>query len=45
VHSLDIQSNHVCGLCHVPSRAGKTKRVAQEARAAQEAGAGELCVI
>src|SRR5690606_31195341 len=25
-HSLDIQSNHVCGLCHVPSRAGKTKQ-------------------
>ncbi len=45
VHSLDIQSNHVCGLCHVPSRAGKTKRVAQEVREAQEAGAGELCAV
>lgn len=32
-HSLDIQSNHVCGLCHVPSRAGKTKQAAIEAKA------------
>lgn len=31
VNSLDIKSNHVCGLCHVPSRAGKTKK-----RAAKE---------
>ncbi|MCW5598822.1 flagellar transcriptional regulator FlhC [Nitrosomonas sp.] len=26
VHSLEIHSHHICGLCHVPSRAGKTKK-------------------
>jgi flagellar transcriptional activator FlhC len=36
VHSLDIQSNHVCGLCHVPSRAGKTKQAALEAKAREQ---------
>lgn len=40
VHSLDIQSNHVCGLCHVPSRAGKTKQVAQAARTKQQCAVG-----
>jgi flagellar transcriptional activator FlhC len=29
VHSLDIHSNHVCGLCNIPSRAGKTKKAAE----------------
>ena len=28
VHSLEIHSNHVCGLCNIPSRAGKTKKAA-----------------
>lgn len=27
-HSLEIHSNHVCGLCNIPSRAGKTKKAA-----------------
>lgn len=27
VHSLEIHAHHVCGLCHVPSRAGKTKKI------------------
>jgi len=27
VHSLEIHSNHVCGLCNIPSRAGKTKKL------------------
>ncbi len=31
VHSLEIHSNHVCGLCNIPSRAGKTKKVAAAA--------------
>ncbi len=26
VHSLEIHSNHVCGLCNIPSRAGRTKK-------------------
>lgn len=26
VHTLEIHSNHVCGLCNIPSRAGKTKK-------------------
>ena len=34
VHSLEIHSNHVCGLCNIPSRAGKTKKSKQSAIAA-----------
>jgi flagellar transcriptional activator FlhC len=26
VHQLDLNDNYVCGLCHMPSRAGKTKK-------------------
>lgn len=26
VHSLEIHSNHICGLCNMPSRAGKTAK-------------------
>jgi flagellar transcriptional activator FlhC len=26
VHQLDLNANYTCGLCHMPSRAGKTKR-------------------
>jgi len=26
VHQLDLHTNYVCGLCHMPSRAGKTKK-------------------
>lgn len=29
VHALELHSNHVCGLCNIPSRAGKTKKYAQ----------------
>ncbi len=30
VHALELHSNHVCGLCNIPSRAGKTKKYAQQ---------------
>ena len=33
VHSLDLYNNFVCGLCRVPSRAGKTNKAADQARA------------
>ena len=33
VNSLDLLDNYVCGLCHVPSRAGKTKKAKEEALA------------
>jgi len=33
VHSLELYHNYVCGLCRVPSRAGKTKKAAEQARA------------
>lgn len=33
VHSLELYDNYVCGLCRVPSRAGKTKKAAELARA------------
>ncbi len=26
VHALDLNKGYVCGLCHMPSRAGKTKK-------------------
>ena len=26
VHRLDLHNNYTCGLCHLPSRAGKTKK-------------------
>jgi flagellar transcriptional activator FlhC len=29
-HALDLTGDYVCGLCHVPARAGKTRRAAQE---------------
>jgi flagellar transcriptional activator FlhC len=34
VHSLELYDNFVCGLCRVPSRAGKTKKASEAARAA-----------
>ena len=33
VHSLEIHTNHVCGLCNIPSRAGKTKKAAKTVEA------------
>jgi flagellar transcriptional activator FlhC len=34
VHRLDLHDRYTCGLCHMPSRAGKTKRAKEEAVAA-----------
>lgn len=31
VHRLDLHNNYTCGLCHMPSRAGKTKRAREDA--------------
>jgi flagellar transcriptional activator FlhC len=28
VHAMDLHRDYVCGLCHVPSRAGKTRQAA-----------------
>ncbi len=33
-NSLDLHDDFVCGLCHMPSRAGKTKKVREAALAA-----------
>jgi len=33
-HAYDPTRGYVCGLCHMPARAGKTRRAAAEARAA-----------
>lgn len=30
VHSLDLHGHYLCGLCHMPSRAGKTKLAKQK---------------
>ncbi len=34
VHAMDLHDRFVCGLCHVPSRAGKTRQMAIKAGAA-----------
>jgi len=34
VHTFELTDDYVCGLCNVPSRAGKTKRRLQEQLAA-----------
>lgn len=31
VHKLDLHDHYTCGLCHMPSRAGKTKRAKADA--------------
>lgn len=31
VHRLDLHHDYICGLCHMPSRAGKTKKVKGDA--------------
>ncbi|RJG05910.1 flagellar transcriptional regulator FlhC [Noviherbaspirillum cavernae] len=31
VHKLDLHNHYTCGLCHMPSRAGKTKKAKEEA--------------
>jgi flagellar transcriptional activator FlhC len=31
VHKLDLHHDYTCGLCHMPSRAGKTKKAKEEA--------------
>ncbi|MDB5760073.1 MAG: flhC [Burkholderia sp.] len=33
-HSFDLNHNYACGLCHMPSRAGKTKKAREEALSA-----------
>ena len=33
-HTYDLHDQFVCGLCNLPSRAGKTKKAAEERRAA-----------
>jgi flagellar transcriptional activator FlhC len=33
VHSYELTEDYVCGLCNIPSRAGKTKKRAEQERA------------
>lgn len=37
VHKLDLHNDYTCGLCHMPSRAGKTKKAKEEAASATAA--------
>jgi flagellar transcriptional activator FlhC len=39
VHAMDLNKDYECGLCNVPSRAGKTKKKAAEAPAKDKAAA------
>ncbi len=34
VHQLDLNADYTCGLCHMPSRAGKTRKAKEAAQAA-----------
>lgn len=34
VHRLDLHNHYTCGLCHMPSRAGKTKKAKDDAATA-----------
>jgi flagellar transcriptional activator FlhC len=34
VNALDLNDNYQCGLCHMPSRAGKTRKAKEAALAA-----------
>ena len=36
VHSMDLHPDFVCGLCNVPSRAGKTRKAAEDLAALAE---------
>lgn len=38
VNRLDLRKNYICGLCHMPSRAGKTRKAREEAGNAIAAG-------
>ena len=33
-HSFDLHDDYLCGLCHMPSRAGKTKKLREDAASA-----------
>lgn len=33
VHQLDLHNDYICGLCHLPSRAGKTRKAREAAEA------------
>ena len=33
MHAMDLHKNYICGMCHVPSRAGKTRKAAAESLA------------
>ncbi|HVK93395.1 MAG TPA: flagellar transcriptional regulator FlhC [Noviherbaspirillum sp.] len=37
VHNLDLHNDYVCGLCHMPSRAGKTKKAKESLALAVQA--------
>ena len=46
LHAMDLQKGYVCGLCNVPSRAGKTrKNVAAAAPAAPARPAAPACEL
>ncbi len=44
VHQLDLNSDYLCGLCHLPSRAGKTRKARDEAVAATAALAARVAL-
>jgi flagellar transcriptional activator FlhC len=41
VNSFDLNSDYLCGLCHMPSRAGKTRKAKDAANAEAAAAAAE----
>jgi flagellar transcriptional activator FlhC len=45
VHTMDLHSDYVCGMCHVPSRAGKTRKAAAALRAQSPSVAAAIAAV
>ena len=45
MHTMDLQKNYVCGMCHVPSRAGKTRKAAAELQLQQQPASAQKAPV
>jgi flagellar transcriptional activator FlhC len=45
VNAMDLHKNYVCGMCHIPSRAGKTRKAAAQAAALAPATIAQQKVV
>ncbi len=44
VHAMDLHQHFICGMCNVPSRAGKTKKAAESLAAHRERAAAAVLI-